>query len=126
MAQFLLLPVGVALVATNRARPEGSGRTPADVGLAFRDVRIPAPGGVDLAAWWVPPSNGAAVVMLPGSGSTRDDLLDHAAVLAGAGYGALLVDPRGHGDSGGRLMDFGWGAERDAHAAASWVLERKK
>ena len=49
-----------------------------------------------------------------------------AVLLTGheAGYGALLVDPRGHGDSGGRLMDFGWGAERDAHAAVSWVLDR--
>lgn len=124
VAQFLLLPAVVALTATNRARPEGSGRTPADVGLTFEDVRIAGADGTELSAWWVPPENGAAVIVLPGSGSTRDDVLEHAALLAEAGYGTLLLDPRGHGDSGGRLMDFGWGAEEDLRAAVTYVVER--
>jgi pimeloyl-ACP methyl ester carboxylesterase len=124
VAQFLLLPAILALDVTNRTRPAGSGETPASRGLAFADVRIVADDGVALAAWWVPPRNGAAVIVLPGSGSTRDDVLDHAALVAGAGYGALLPDPRGHGDSGGRGMEFGWGAELDVPALATWVLAR--
>ena len=39
-----------------------------------------------------------------GSGSTRTAVLGQAAVLARHGYGALLVDPRGHGRSGGALQ----------------------
>jgi uncharacterized protein len=124
VAQFLLLPAVIALTVTNRARPEGSGRTPAGVGLAFEDVRLSAADGSELAAWWVTPKNGAAVIVLPGSGSTRDDVLDHAAMVADAGYGALLLDPRGHGDSDGRLMDFGWEAERDVSEAVTYLLER--
>jgi dipeptidyl aminopeptidase/acylaminoacyl peptidase len=62
------------------------------------------------------------VIVLTGSGSTRDDVLDHAALVARAGYGALFLDFRGHGNSGGRIMDLGWGAERDVHSAVSWVL----
>ncbi|HEX6131149.1 MAG TPA: alpha/beta fold hydrolase, partial [Actinomycetota bacterium] len=124
VAQFLLLPAIIALDVTNRTRPAGSGETPASRGLAFTDVRIVADDGVALAAWWVPPRNAGAVIVLPGSGSTRDDVLDHAALVAGAGYGALLPDPRGHGDSGGRGMEFGWGAELDVPALATWVLAR--
>lgn len=123
IAQFLLLPAVIALTVTNRARPEGSDRTPADVGLAFEDVRLAAADGSELAAWWVPGEDGA-VIVLPGSGSTRDDALDHAALVAEAGYGALVLDPRGHGESGGRLMDFGWGAEQDLREAVTYVLER--
>lgn len=122
--QLLVLPAVVALLVTNRARPEASGRTPADVDLDAKDVRIAMRDGVELAAWWVPASNGAAVVLLPGSGSTRDDVLDHAAFVADAGYGVLLVDPRGHGDSGGRLMDFGWGAHDDVAEVVSWLEAR--
>lgn len=122
--QVLLLPAVVALMVTNRARPEASGRTPADLGLTFEDVRIPVADGTELAAWWVPADGDAAVLVLPGSGSTRDDVLDHGAFLAETGYGVLLLDVRGHGDSGGRIMDLGWGAERDVADVVSWLGAR--
>lgn len=124
VAQFLLLPAGVALDVTNRPRPTGSSRTPADVGFRFQDVRIRSADGTLLSAWWVAPENGAAIVLLPGSGSTRHAVLDHAALVARHGYGALLLDWRGHGHSGGRSMEFGWGAEADVRAAVSFVLSR--
>ncbi len=124
VAQFVLLPAGVALDVTNRPRPTGSSRTPVDVGLRFEDVRIRSGDGTLLSAWWIPPENGAAIVLLPGSGSTRHAVLDHAALVARHGYGALLLDWRGHGESEGRRMEFGWGAEADVRAAVSFTLSR--
>jgi pimeloyl-ACP methyl ester carboxylesterase len=124
VAQFILLPAVVALDVTNRPRPIGSERTPADVGLPFEDVRISSSDGTSLSAWWVPSRNGAAIVLLPGSGSTRHAVLDHAALVAQHGYGALLLDWRGHGGSAGRSMEFGWGADHDVSAAISFVLEQ--
>jgi pimeloyl-ACP methyl ester carboxylesterase len=61
------------------------------------------------------------VVLLPGAGSTRTAVLGQAAVLARHGYGALLVDTRGHGRSGGHAMDFGWWGSRDLAAAMSFL-----
>jgi pimeloyl-ACP methyl ester carboxylesterase len=61
------------------------------------------------------------VVLLHGSGSTRSATLEHAAVLAGHGYGALLLDARGHGRSGGRAMDLGWQGDADVTAALDWL-----
>ncbi|MGH2640364.1 MAG: alpha/beta hydrolase [Actinomycetota bacterium] len=124
VAQFFLLPAGVALDVTNRPRPTGSSRTPADVGLEFQDVRIRVADGTLLSAWWITPENGAAIILLPGSGSTRHAVLDHAALVARHGYGALLLDWRGHGSSGGRSMEFGWGAEADVSAAVSFALDQ--
>lgn len=124
VAQFLLLPAGVALDVTNRPRPAGSDRTPADLGLRFDDVRIRSGDGTVLSAWWIAPENGAAIILLPGSGSTRHAVLDHAALVARHGYGALLLDWSGHGASEGRSMEFGWGAEADVSAAVSFALSR--
>jgi pimeloyl-ACP methyl ester carboxylesterase len=76
---------------------------------------------VRLSAWYIPPRNGAAVVLLPGAGSTRTAVLGQAAVLARHGYGALLVDTRGHGRSGGHAMDFGWWGNRDLAGAVSFL-----
>jgi uncharacterized protein len=124
VAQFVLLPAGLAVRVTNRARPTSSGQTPADLGFVSEALRITSPDGTRLAAWWIPSQNGAAVITLPGASSTREDVLNHAALLVRAGYGVLLLDYRGHGESEGRGMQFGWGADRDVSAAISHVLRR--
>lgn len=89
-----------------------------------RDVEFPASDGTPLAGWYVPSRNGAAVVLLHGAGSTRSNVLDHAVVLARRGYGVLLYDARGHGDSGGRAMDFGWYGDDDIAGAVSFLLQQ--
>jgi pimeloyl-ACP methyl ester carboxylesterase len=121
---FVLAPLTVAVNITNRpARPLGSA-TPAAYGFAYQDEAFRTGDGVRLSAWYIPPRNGAAVVLLPGAGSTRTAVLGQAAVLARHGYGALLVDTRGHGLSGGHAMDFGWWGNRDRAAAVSFLARR--
>ncbi len=119
--QFLLLPLTEAVYATNvPPGPLGTG-TPAQYGLTYRNVAFGTADGVRLSAWYIPPRNGAAVVLLPGSGSTRAAVLPQATVLARHGYGALLADGRGHGLSSGHAMDFGWWGGRDLAAAVSFL-----
>jgi pimeloyl-ACP methyl ester carboxylesterase len=115
---------GQALAATNVARTAVGSTTPGDRGLAYDDVEFATSDGVQLSGWYVPSTNGAAVVMLHGSGSTRSNLLDRAVVVAGHGYGVLLFDARGHGRSDGRAMDFGWYGDLDTEAAVSFVASR--
>jgi dienelactone hydrolase len=121
---FVLLPLTVGVHITNRPpRPLGSA-TPASYGLSYRDAAFRTADGVRLSAWYIPPRNGAAVVVLPGAGSTRTTVLGQAAVLARHGYGTLLVDTRGHGRSGGHAMDFGWWGDRDIAAAVSFLARQ--
>jgi uncharacterized protein len=121
LLEFVLLPLTMAAYATNLPPgPLGTG-TPARYGLACQDVSFRTADGVRLSAWYLPSRNSAAVVLLPGSGSTRTAVLSQAAVLARHGYGALLVDTRGHGLSGGHAMDFGWQGGRDLAAAVSFL-----
>ena len=124
LLEFVLLPLTVAVSATNRPPgPLGAG-TPASYGLAYQDVAFSTADGVRLSAWYIPARNGAAVVLLPGAGSTRTAVLGQAAVLARHGYGALLADTRGHGRSGGHAMDFGWWGDRDLAAAVSFLARQ--
>ncbi len=111
---FVLLPLTLAVNATSR--PPGP---PAPV--SYQDVAFRTADGVRLSAWYIPPRNGAAVVLLPGAGSTCGTVLGRAAVLARHGYGALMTDTRGHGRSGGHAMDFGWWGDRDIAAAVSFL-----
>ncbi len=118
---FVVYPLTAAVFATNRAPGSLGSATPASYGLTYRSVAFRTADGVRLSAWYIPSRNGATVVVLPGSGSTRSAVLGQGVVLARHGYGALLVDGRGHGLSGGHPMDFGWWGDRDIAAALSFL-----
>jgi uncharacterized protein len=122
--QFFVWPLGNAVYATNAARPKLGSRTPASVGLTYKDVTITAHDGTHLSAWYVPSANGAAVVLRHGSGSTRINTIDHAVFLARAGYGVLLMDARGHGQSGGRINELGWHGPQDIRAGVDYLEQR--
>jgi pimeloyl-ACP methyl ester carboxylesterase len=124
VSYVVLSSVGIAVAATNVPHASLGDDTPGDYGLDFRDVTFPATDGVQLSGWYVPSKNGDAVVLLHGAGSTRSAVLDHAAVLARTGYGVLLFDARGHGESDGRAMDFGWYGDRDVNGAVRFVAEQ--
>jgi pimeloyl-ACP methyl ester carboxylesterase len=113
--------VSQAVAVTNTPPTSVGDTTPADIGLDYSDVEFEAADGVMLSGWYLPSSNGAAVVLLHGAGSTRSSVLDHAAVLARHGYGVVLFDARGHGRSGGRAMDFGWYGDHDTSAAVTFL-----
>ena len=122
---FVLYPVPSALYATNVPRPSVGSSTPADVGLDYTDVSFPASDGVRLAAWYIPSRNRAAVILLHGATSTRSSVLAQASVLATHGYGVLMVDARGHGDSDGTAMDFGWYGDQDIIGAVSYLAAER-
>lgn len=113
---FLLLPTGVALVGLAivllwRSRKPGRLRYLRRAGLLVAGL---------LAAWYVPSENGAAVVSFP----TRKGKVEQARMLAGNGYGVLLLDMRGYDGSEGSPNMFGWGSTPDIDAAVAWLEER--
>jgi dienelactone hydrolase len=119
-----LWTLGQAVAASYAPRPSLGPRTPTDLGLAYREVTFPSSDGDDLAGWYLPAHNGAAVAVMHGAGSTRSGVLDQAAVLADHGFGVLLFDARGHGQSAGPAMDFGWYGEADARGAVDFLSQQ--
>jgi pimeloyl-ACP methyl ester carboxylesterase len=72
--------------------------------------------GKMIRGWLIPPSNGAIVLLLHGTDADRTQLAPEADLLARHGYGVLLFDWPGHGESGGAVT---WnGNERAALGAA--------
>jgi pimeloyl-ACP methyl ester carboxylesterase len=69
---------------------------------AATDVSLVTPHGVTMRGWRVPSANGAAVLLVHGAYADRTQRLGEARILVGAGYGVLLFDLPGNGESGGR------------------------
>lgn len=100
------------------------GRTPADVGLDhYSDVRLQVQPGRFLTAWYVPPQNGAAVLLLQGHWAARDGMLAEAALLARHGYGVMLLDP--HPCAGpGTVHTLGQAEVQDVAAAVKFMRQQ--
>jgi len=77
-------------------------------------VKLTTSDGVELEGWYRPSRNGASVMLLSGGGSNRMGPLRHARMLERHGYGVLVYDPRGSGNSEGAVNSCGWGWEKEA------------
>jgi len=77
--------------------------------------------GLTLTAWYTPPTNGRAILMLHGHSANRDQFLEHADYLMDAGYGLLMLDFRNHGDSEGNATSMGFHEIKDARAAYQYL-----
>jgi dipeptidyl aminopeptidase/acylaminoacyl peptidase len=96
-------------------------RTPAAVGLAYRDAGLLTEDGLRLAAWFVPGTRPEALIMVHGIGTNRSVLLELASDLHSRGYNLLLLDLRAHGSSEGDTSTLGVKEVRDIGAAAAYL-----
>lgn len=117
-----VLAVPLRVAVPGRADPPTA--APGDV-VDARAVSVATSDGERLAGWYAPSTSGAALVLLPGSGSSSAALGRHAAVLSEAGFGVLALDPRGQGESTGRGNDWGWFGDQDVPAAVTWLTEQE-
>jgi uncharacterized protein len=117
VAYSLVVPVVIAILATHRPRADVA---PAELGRPYEELTIRTNDGLDLAAWYVPSVNGAAVISYP----TRQGKLAQARVLVRHGYGVLLLDARGYDGSEGDPNLFGWAGAKDIDAAVEWLQGR--
>ena len=120
----VVLPLMLAMFVTNVPDYPLGEATPADFALDYEDVTVTTSDGVELAAWYIPSTNGAALVQLGGCCAARDDELEYAAVFARHGYGVLMLDQRGHGGSEGDGMLWGWWGELDVAAGVDFLAAR--
>lgn len=114
---FGLYPLAESYVVTHSARAYVP--TPR-LGGAFEEVSFTTSDGLRLKGWYVPSRNGAAVISFPGRRGPQKP----ARLLARHGYGVLLFDRRGEGESEGDPNAFGWRGTRDVRAAISYLQRR--
>jgi uncharacterized protein len=114
VAQVVLMPTALSYVITHAARPYVP---EADLGAPYEDVEFGTSDGFRLKGWYIRSQNGAAVISFPGRASSQT----RAKMLARHGYGVLVFDRRGEGESEGDPNLFGWQGERDVHAAVEFL-----
>jgi predicted alpha/beta hydrolase len=115
---LIVFPGTLAIYLAHKPRPAIGHPV---LGAPYRDVAFRTSDGLTIRGWYVPPRNGAAVVLVHGSGGDRRGPVPHARVLVRHGYGVLLVDARGRGESDGDNENYGWRWDRDVRAAVTFL-----
>jgi uncharacterized protein len=114
---FVLYPLAESYVITHSARAYVP--TP-ELGTAYQDVAFATGDGLRLQGWYIPSKNGAAVISFPG----RKGPQKPARLLGRHGYGVLLFDRRGEGESEGDPNLLGWEGTRDIEAGIAFLKAR--
>jgi hypothetical protein len=117
---FVLVPVSMGIVATHKWREPVGDPPSAD----YQDVTFEASDGLDIAGWYRPTDNGATVLLAHGGSSDRKGSVTHARMLARHGYGVLLYDARGRGESDGTEHNYGWDWPKDVAGALAFLKAR--
>jgi uncharacterized protein len=117
---FVLGPLSLGLIETHKWR-EPIGPAPS---AAYRSVTFRASDGLALAGWYRPSRNGAAVLLVHGGGGDRTGAVAHAQMLARHGYGVLVYDARGRGESDGSPNGYGWDWGKDVAGALAFLKGR--
>lgn len=97
---------------------------PADLPFDVEEVTFLSEDGLKITGWYVPPENGASVILLHGYGGNRKAMTWHAEQLTGAGYGVLMYDERASGESEGEYRSYGWENSRDVGGALAFLNEK--
>ncbi|HET8756671.1 MAG TPA: alpha/beta fold hydrolase [Solirubrobacteraceae bacterium] len=117
VANVIALPIGLGYITTHTARSV----VPANhLGVAHENVSFRTADALRLRGWYIPSRNGAAVIAFPG----RNGPQKPARMLARHGYGVLLFDRRGEGESDGDPNAWGWGGDEDIKAAVRYLQSR--
>jgi uncharacterized protein len=119
-AFYVVMPVCVAIVQTHTVR-QPIDAPPSD---RYTDVTFQSSDGLSLSGWYVPSRNRAAVVIVSSAGGDRNGSVEHAELLASHGYGVLLYDARGTGESEGTPNGYGWTWGRDVRGALRFLRAR--
>ncbi|MDQ3867375.1 MAG: alpha/beta fold hydrolase [Actinomycetota bacterium] len=117
---FVAVPVATGIAWTHKYR-EPIGDPPS---AAFQPVTFTSSDGLRLSGWYAPSKNGAALILVHGGGGDRTGPRRHAELFARHGYGVLLYDARGRGESEGTPNALGWEWEKDVDGALAYLAGR--
>ena len=125
IALFVIVPIGLAYFLSHPTRYPVCCFTPADLGFTYEAITFPASDGAMLSGWYIPSTNGAAIIAVHANSGNRTGVIYHTQLLAEQGYGVLLFDVRGFGESEGSQFPYpSGGLAEDVLGAVAYLQTR--
>lgn len=119
---WLVLSFLIARYSVVRRCPPYIEKLPEADQKTFTEQRFITSDGQSIGSWYSEGiSSCPVVVLVHGNQNDRAQCLPYARMFHELGCGTLLITMRAHGDSSGKLNDFGYGARLDVKAAVEFL-----
>jgi pimeloyl-ACP methyl ester carboxylesterase len=103
--------------------------TPKELGLNYEEAEIEVSGS-KVKLWYIDAKSETTIIFIPGWGGNRADFLENGRdlilALFNSGLNLCFFDPRGLGESDGKLFAFGYFEAEDTEKVMDWLKERGK
>lgn len=123
---FILFPYILATFTIHRPKI-GDKYNPRSVFmLDYEDVALKTKDGLRLKGWYIPSENSKkAVVIGHGLGANKSNFLSLVGLWHSLDYNVLIFDFRGHGESEGHTISFGYKEKYDIEAGFDYLVYEK-
>jgi len=124
---FILLPYVLATFTLHRPKV-GDRYNPKSVYMFdYENVSLRTQDGLILKGWFIPKAkSNKAVVVGHGLGANKSNFLGLVNLWHGLDYNVLIFDFRGHGESGGHTISFGYKEKYDMQAGFDYLTQERK
>jgi alpha-beta hydrolase superfamily lysophospholipase len=96
------------------------------MGMEVEDIEFYSTDGTRIRGWWMEAGKRrATIVILHGASKNRTDVIRTALVLRRAGFNIGLFDGRGHGQSEGSFVTYGFHERHDAESILEYIVAEK-
>ncbi len=95
------------------------------LGLSYEKISFKTPDNIWLDGWYLPGSGDKTVIIGHGLGANKSNFLSVVDLWHGLGFKVLIFDFRGHGQSEGHTISFGYKERKDIEAALDYLGTRR-
>ena len=118
----LMDTIDVMITGLKKKRPENE-QTPKDFGFEYQTHDFESASGHKISSWHIPAKkeNLALIILFHGYCGRKEQVMKTVDLLSEFGYGFLLIDFYGSGDSSGDTSSIGWKESLDVIASVKFA-----
>ncbi len=126
LALIFFTPILITTFNIHRFKIANATNPRAACNLDYETVSFRSEDGLRLNGWFIPRrGSDDAVLLVHGIGANKGNFLGFVPFLHRAGFNVFVFDQRGHGDSVGHTISFGFHEAHDVRAAMAYLRSRR-
>lgn len=102
------VPFILAMTSVHRCKVTDDLNPKTALGLEYENVSWKTMDGLNIKGWFIPAHSNNAVLIAHGLGANKSNFIGTAELWHHLGYNVLIFDFRGHGESDGHTVTFGY------------------
>lgn len=121
-----IIPFFLAMTSMHRIKVGDRFNPQNMLGLEFENITLHTSDHLVLSGWFVPAASDRAVIIAHGLGANKSNFMFTVGLWNRLGFNVLIFDFRGHGESDGHTVSFGYKERLDVIAAMKYLVDEKK